>query len=148
MILKSIKSFSKEKNHFGNCRPEKDSHHPAPLLVLPGLCRVEKEQGIEGQQAQGTTKKQKRHKFLSKPPRIQKNKTNPRNCKRKKSIKKNICQAEERQSIITVAKEPGESRQGDVVGKEKEQQGGRPGETESKRQLQNLKQQSFLSLKF
>ena len=36
---------------------------------------------------------------------------------------------------ITHAKEPGKSRQGNVVGKEKEQQGGRPGETKSKCQL-------------
>ena len=31
-------------------RPEEDAHHPLALLVLEGLCRVEEEESIEGQQ--------------------------------------------------------------------------------------------------
>ena len=47
----------------------------------------------------------------------------------------NICQINKAIDDITHAKKPGKSRQGDVVGKEKEQQGGRPGETKPKRQF-------------
>ena len=60
--------------------------------------------------------------------RMKKESKNPHNCQQRKSINKNICHAAD-------AKEPGKSRQGDVVGKEKEQQGGRPGETKPKRQF-------------
>ena len=59
----------------------------------------------------------------------------PTQLQAKKKYQKNICQAAEWWSIIPDAKEPGESRQGDVVGKEKEQQGGGPGETKTKRQF-------------
>jgi len=36
----------------GDHDPEEDAHHPLALLVLEGLCRVEEEESIEGQQSE------------------------------------------------------------------------------------------------
>ena len=53
VILKLVYFNHPQNHHHGHHhdRPEEDAHHPLALLVLEGLCRVEEEESIEGQQS-------------------------------------------------------------------------------------------------